>query len=121
VENSAGELRGVAAVIDKDLASSLLATRIGADLFLISTGVEKVALNFGKPNQRDLDHMTVAEAKRYLAEDHFAPGSMKPKIEASIRFLQNSANPNARALITNPQNLAAALAGHTGTKIVLDE
>jgi carbamate kinase len=118
VENDKGELRGVAAVIDKDLASSLLATRIGADLFLISTGVEKVALNFGKPDQTNLDRMTVGEAQRYLAEGHFAAGSMKPKIEAAIRFLQRSANPDAYALITNPENLAAALAGKTGTRIV---
>jgi carbamate kinase len=116
--NRAGELRGVAAVIDKDLASSLLASRIDADLFLISTGVEQVALHFGKPNQQPLAQMTVAEAQRYLAEGHFAPGSMQPKIEACIRFLKQSRKPNAYALITNPANLARGLRGETGTRLV---
>ncbi len=120
VRNERGELRGVSAVIDKDLASSLLATRLDADLFLISTGVEKVALNFGKPNQQDIDVMTLSEARRYLAEGHFAPGSMKPKIEACIQFLENTANPHAQALITNPENLERALEGETGTRIVMD-
>jgi carbamate kinase len=115
--NSQGELRGVAAVVDKDLASSLLACRIGADLFLISTGVEQVALDFGKPTQRPLAQMTVAEAQHYMGEGHFAPGSMKPKIEACIRFLRQSQNDNAHALITNPQNLGRALQGATGTRI----
>ena len=116
--NSKGELRGIAAVIDKDLASSLLASTVGADLLLISTGVERVALHFGKPNQQELSQMTLAEAQRYMAEGHFAAGSMKPKIEACIRFLQNSANPRAYALITNPENLQRTLDGATGTKIV---
>ncbi|HXF64201.1 MAG TPA: carbamate kinase [Caldilineaceae bacterium] len=118
--NRHGELRGVAAVIDKDLASSLLASRIGADLFLISTGVERVALNFGKPNQQELAQMTVSEARRYMDEGHFAPGSMKPKIAACIRFLERSAAPHAYALITNPANLERALQGATGTRIVRD-
>jgi carbamate kinase len=116
--NSKGELRGIAAVIDKDLGSSFLASRIGADLFLISTGVEQVALYFGKPNQRNVAQMTVAEARQYMEEGHFAPGSMKPKIEACIRFLEQSQNPNAYALITNPVNLGRALQGATGTRIV---
>jgi carbamate kinase len=116
--NSTGELRGIAAVIDKDLGSSFLASRIGAVLFLISTGVEQVALNFGKPTQRNLAQMTVAEAKQYMAEGHFAPGSMKPKIEASIRFVEQSQNPNAYALITNPENIDRALQGATGTRVV---
>lgn len=110
-----GELRGVAAVIDKDLASSLLAQRIEADLFLISTAVEKVAINFGKPNQQWLDHMTVSEAKQYLAGGHFAPGSMKPKIEACIQFLEAGGQ---EAIITNPENIERALDGETGTRIV---
>lgn len=113
-----GELRGVAAVIDKDHASGLLATRLNADLFLISTGVEQVALNFGKPDQRDVAQMTVAEAQRYLDEGHFAPGSMRPKIEACIRYLRKCTNANAQALITNPENLGRALAGETGTRIL---
>jgi len=114
IRNEKGELRGVAAVIDKDLASGLLATRIQADLFLISTAVEKVALNFGKPNQRWLDRMTVAEARQYLAEGHFAPGSMQPKIEAVIRYLEQT---EGRALITSPENIVRALKGETGTWI----
>jgi carbamate kinase len=118
VRNRKGELRGVSAVIDKDRASGLLAHQLGADLFLISTGVERVAINFGKPEQQELAQLTVAEAKQYMAEDHFAPGSMKPKIEASIEFVEKSQNPNAHAIITNPENLEKALRGETGTKIV---
>ncbi len=115
VRNAKGELRGVAAVVDKDRASGLLAWRIHADLFLISTGVEKVALNFGKPNQRWLDQMTVSEAKRYMEEGHFAPGSMLPKIQACVQFVERTGNP---ALITNPENITRALHGETGTRIV---
>jgi len=112
-----GNYEGIAAVIDKDFASSLLARNINADLFVISTAVEKVAINFGKPEQKWLDKMTLAEAKQYLAEGaHFAKGSMAPKIQAVIWFLE--ANPNAKALITNPQNLGRALKGETGTWIV---
>ncbi len=111
------QLRGIAAVIDKDYAASLLARALGADLFLISTAVEKVALNYGKPNQRWLDHMTLPEARQYLAEGiHFAKGSMAPKIQAIIWFLE--ANPNGKALITNPENIGRALRGETGTWIV---
>ncbi len=116
--NAKGELRGVPAVIDKDRASSLLAGQIDADLFLISTSVEKVALNFGKPNEKLLDRMTLDEARRYLAEGHFAPGSMQPKIEACIRFLEQTGKPRAAAIITNPENLQRALDGQTGTRIV---
>lgn len=113
-----GQLRGVAAVIDKDRASSLLAQGLNADLFLISTAVERVALNFGHPDQIDLAQMTVSEAKRYLKEGHFAPGSMKPKIEAIIEFLEH--NPRGKALVTNPESIERALAGETGTWIVPD-
>jgi carbamate kinase len=110
------EYQGVAAVIDKDFASSLLARLIQADLFLISTAVEKVALNFGKPEQKWLDKMTLAEAKQYLAEGtHFAKGSMAPKIQAIIWFLENGGK---QALITNPENIGRALKGETGTWIV---
>jgi carbamate kinase len=115
VQDQEGNLIGVAAVIDKDFASSLLATSIGADLLLISTAVEKVALNFGKPDQRWLDRVTVAEARQYMAEGHFAAGSMKPKIEASIRFLEKGGK---EALITDPENIERALLGETGTRIV---
>lgn len=118
VRNQKGELRGVYAVIDKDRASSLLAAQLQADLFLISTGVERVAINFGKPNQLDLGQITLAEAQHYMAQGHFAAGSMQPKIEACIQFLERSRKPGACALITNPENLARALNGETGTKIV---
>ncbi|MBX2999331.1 MAG: carbamate kinase [Caldilineaceae bacterium] len=118
VRNAKGELRGVSAVIDKDRVSGLLAQLLQAKLFLISTGVEKVALHFGKPNQRSIDQMSVTEAKQYVDEGHFAPGSMLPKIEACIDFLEASADPESFALITNPENLERALVGETGTKIV---
>jgi carbamate kinase len=110
-----GGLRGVAAVIDKDLASAVLAHEIGADLLVISTAVNKVCLNFGRPDQRALDSLTVAEARRYLAEGHFAAGSMRPKIEAAIRFV---AGGGREALITGSDALAHVFAGHTGTRIV---
>jgi carbamate kinase len=115
VRNADGNLEGVAAVIDKDFGSSLLAANVGAELFLISTAVEKVALEFGKPEQRWLDRMSLAEAKAYLAEGrHFAKGSMAPKIQAIVRFLEAGGK---RALITNPQNIGRALRGETGTEI----
>jgi carbamate kinase len=111
-----GNYRGTAAVIDKDFASSLLAQKIKADLFVISTAVEKVALNFGKPEEKWLDKMTLAEAKAYLAEGvHFAKGSMAPKIQAIIWFMENGGK---QALITNPENIGRALKGETGTWIV---
>jgi carbamate kinase len=115
VREEDGSLKGVEAVIDKDYASGLLATSIRADLFLISTAVDKVALNYGKPAQRWLDKMTLAEAKQYLAEGHFAPGSMGPKIRAIIKFLEEGGK---EALITSPENIERALAGETGTWIV---
>jgi len=112
--NERGELVGAAAVIDKDYASALLARSIGADLLVISTAVEKVALNYNRPDQRWLDRLTVAEARGYLAEGHFGKGSMAPKIEASISFLESG---GGAALITNPENIERALAGKTGTRI----
>ena len=116
VDAGDGQYEGTAAVIDKDFASSLLAQEIGADLFLIATAVEKVAINFGKPEQKWLDKMTLAEAKGYLAEGtHFAKGSMAPKIQAIIWFLENGGK---QALITNPENIGRALKGETGTWIV---
>lgn len=117
VRNDAGDLEGVAAVIDKDYASSLLARSIHADLFLISTAVEKVYLNFNTPDQQAVDTMTVSEAKQYMAEGHFAKGSMLPKIQAIIWFLEAGGR---EALITNPENIARALAGETGTRILPD-
>jgi carbamate kinase len=115
VEDAQGRLQGAAAVIDKDLATSLLASQLKADLLIISTAIEKVCLNFRKPDQKDLDRITLAEAKQYLAEGHFAPGSMKPKIEAVIEFLESGGK---QALITDPQHLVAALDGKSGTWIV---
>lgn len=112
------ELKGIAAVIDKDYASSLLAREIKADLFLISTAVEKVAVNYGKPDQKWLDKLTVSEAKSYLAEGvHFAKGSMAPKIQAILWYLEAGGK---QALITNPENIGRALQGETGTWIVPD-
>lgn len=118
VDSGNGIYCGVAAVIDKDYASSLLARAIKADLFVISTAVEKVAINFGKPNQQWLDKMTLSEAKQYLAEGtHFAKGSMAPKIQAIIWYLENGGK---KALITNPDNIGRALRGETGTWILQD-
>lgn len=115
VADRRGDLRGVAAVIDKDHASALLALDVGADTFLISTAVEKVALHFGKPNQQWIDHMTLDDAKTYLEEGiHFAPGSMEPKIRAVVDFLEGG---GVEAIITNPDNLERAMAGETGTRI----
>jgi carbamate kinase len=123
IDKGEGEYIGTAAVIDKDFASSLLARLIKADLLLISTAVEKVALNFGKPNQKWIDRMTLAEARQYLAEGtHFAKGSMAPKIQAIIWFLEAGGRPpengGRQALITNPENIGRALKGETGTWIV---
>jgi carbamate kinase len=115
VDTGNGELEGTAAVIDKDFASSLLARSLKAELFLIATAVEKVAINFGKPDQKWLDTITLAEAKAYLAEGiHFAKGSMAPKIQAAIWYLENGGK---QALITNPKNIGRALKGETGTWI----
>ena len=115
VRNAKGELRGVNAVIDKDRAAGLLASRIGADLFVISTAVPQVAINFNKPDQQSLSQITLAEAKQYFAEGHFAEGSMKPKMDAVIKFLEAG---GPRALITDPENLDAALHHQAGTWIV---
>ena len=115
IRNEEGDLEGCAAVIDKDAASSLLARHLKADLFIISTGVDKVALNFGKPDQRFIDRMTVAEATRYMKEGHFAAGSMKPKIEAAIEFLENGGK---KVIITQPHLLEDAIHGRMGTEIV---
>ena len=115
VEDENGDLIGVEAVIDKDFASSLLATTIRADLFLISTAIEKVALDFNKPNQRWLDQVTLAEAKQYLDQGHFAKGSMEPKVQAIIGYLENGGQ---KAIVTNPENIGRALAGETGTSFI---
>ena len=115
VENDNGELEGRAAVIDKDLASCLLAKNLKADLFIISTGVDKVAVDFKKPTQRDLDSITVADAEKYLAEGQFPAGSMGPKIQAAVDFLKNGGK---KVIITQPHLLEDAIAGKNGTHIV---
>jgi carbamate kinase len=118
IDTGDGQYAGTAAVIDKDYASSLLAQSIGADLFLISTAVEKVALDYGKPDQRWLDRITVSEARTYLAEGrHFAKGSMAPKIEAILWYMEAGGK---HAIITTPENIGRALRGETGTHIVPD-
>lgn len=118
VADENGDLHGVAAVIDKDLAASLLATNLRAELLLISTAVDRVALNFGKPDQRFVDHMSLADAKRYLADGtHFAAGSMAPKIGAVVRFLECGGK---EAIITSPEKMEPALAGNAGTRITRD-
>jgi carbamate kinase len=116
IDGGNGEYRGTAAVIDKDFASSLLAREVKADLFLIATAVEKVAINYGKPEQKWLDRMTLSEAKKYLEEGiHFARGSMAPKIQAVVWYLESGGK---QALITNPENIGRALNGETGTWIL---
>ena len=118
IEDEKGMLQGTFAVIDKDRASSLLASDLKVDLLLISTAVEKVAINFNKPNQQWLDKMTLSEAKKLYAEGHFLSGSMGPKIEAIIAFLE--ANPQGKGLVTDPPHIVDALDGKTGTWIVHD-
>jgi len=115
MENAQGDLVGVEAVIDKDFGGALLSSSLPTDVFLIATAVEKVAINFNKPNQKWLDSISVAEAKQYLSEGHFAPGSMKPKIEAAIDFVERSGKP---AVITSLESLSRAVRGETGTRIV---
>jgi carbamate kinase len=116
VADENGDLHGVAAVIDKDVASAVLANEIDADLLIISTAVEKVALRFGTPDQEWVDRFSLAEVKQYLAEGgHFAEGSMAPKMRAVVQFLEAGGK---EALITNPENIMRAMAGETGTRIV---
>ncbi len=110
-----GTLKGVDAVIDKDFASSLLAVQINADILVISTAVPKVFLNYGKPDEKPLDKVSLADLKQYVLEGHFAPGSMLPKIQAVIGFLENGGR---KAIITNPESLEEAVAERTGTHIV---
>jgi len=114
-EVAGGELRGVEAVIDKDRASALLAIEMRADLLMIPTGVPRVAIRFGKPDQEWLDRLTVAEAEAYAAEGHFGAGSMGPKIEALLNFVKR--RPGGRGVITNAENIERALNGATGTWI----
>jgi carbamate kinase len=114
IRNENGYLDGVPAVIDKDRASALLAGNLNADFLIISTAVEQVYLNFGQENQQALSHITLAEAKKYCEEGHFAKGSMLPKIEAAIQFLENGGK---EVIITTPEKLAEAVEGTAGTRI----
>ena len=115
IRNEKGDLEGTAAVIDKDLASEKLAEDLDADALVILTAVEKVAINYNKPNQQELSTLTVAEAEQYIKEGHFAPGSMLPKIEAAIMFVKSK--PGRKAIITSLDKAADALAGKAGTTI----
>ncbi|MBI5547411.1 MAG: carbamate kinase, partial [Deltaproteobacteria bacterium] len=115
IEREDGSLAGAAAVIDKDLASSVLARAAKADVFVVSTAVEKVYVNFKKPDQKALDRVTLADIKKLMEEGHFAPGSMKPKIQAVIEYLEGGGK---EALITDPAHLVDAFQGKTGTWIV---
>ncbi len=113
VQNPDGSLEGVAAVIDKDFGAELLAEKVGADILMILTEVEKVAVNFNKPDQRNLDSLTPAEADKYIEEGQFAPGSMLPKVQAAMKFIK--ANPVKKAIITSLDKAVDALEGRTGT------
>ena len=115
VRNEAGDLEGVAAVIDKDLASEKLARDMDADALVTLTAVEKVSINFKKPDQKDLDRMSAAEAKQYIKEGHFAPGSMLPKIEAALNFVESK--PGRIAIITSLDKAVDAIEGRAGTTI----
>ena len=110
-----GVLIGVEGVIDKDFATSLLARRIQADLMIISTGVERVAVQFKKPGQKYFDRMTVAEARKYYAAGEFPPGSMGPKVLAAIEFVEETGK---EVIITLPERMMEAVQGKTGTRIV---
>lgn len=113
-------LRGVPAVIDKDLASALLAADLNADTIVFLTGVDRVAINFGKPNQRDVERMSITEARKWLNEGQFPPGSMGPKVQGAIDFLESSKKPTARAMIGPLDGAAETLAGATGTMVTRD-
>ena len=115
VRNASGDLEGTEAVIDKDLAAEKLAEGLNADMLVILTAIEKVSINFNKPNQRELDSMSVAEARQYIAEGHFAPGSMLPKVDAAVSFVESK--PWRSAVITSLEKAAEALTGSAGTKI----
>ncbi len=115
IEKPDGTLEGVAAVIDKDFAAELLAEKVEADVLMILTEVEKVAINWGKPNQENLSHLSLADAARYVEEGHFAPGSMLPKVEAAMKFVRH--NPGKKAIITSLDKAIEALEGKTGTVV----
>ena len=116
IRNDKGELEGTAAVIDKDLASEKLAEDLDADALVILTAVEKVSINYKKPDQKDLDKLTVSEARKYMAEGQFAPGSMLPKVEAAVKFVESK--PGRITIITSLDKAVEALDGKAGTTIV---
>ncbi len=116
IRNDKGELEGTAAVIDKDLASEKLAEDLDADALVILTAVEKVSINYKKPDQKDLDKLTVSEARKYMAEGQFAPGSMLPKVEAAVKFVESK--PGRMTIITSLDKAVEALDGKAGTVIV---
>ena len=118
VERMDGHMEGVAAVIDKDFAAELLAEQIQADMLIILTEVEKVAINFNKPNQQDLDHLTLMEAAKYINEGQFPAGSMLPKVEAAMKFVRLF--PSKKAIITSLDKAVDALEGNTGTVITFN-
>ena len=109
-------LTGVEAVIDKDFASQTLSELVGADLFIVLTGVDNVYVNFNKPDQQKLETVTTSELKKYIGENQFAPGSMLPKVEAAIAFVENY--PQGKAIITSLENIAEVLKGDGGTQVV---
>lgn len=115
IKDENGNYIGTAAVIDKDLASERLAEDIDADALVILTAVEQVCINFGKPEQKSLSTMTVEEARRYMAEGHFAPGSMLPKVEAAVKFVESK--PGRKAIITSLDKAVEALEGKAGTTV----
>lgn len=116
VKHEDGSLEGVAAVIDKDFAAELLAEEVEADVLMILTEVEKVAINFNKPDQKDLDELTIEEAEKHIADGQFAPGSMLPKVEAAMKFVESG--DNKKAIITSLDKAIDALEGKTGTVFV---
>lgn len=117
VTKEGNHLRGAAAVIDKDLVSSLMASSLNTDMLMILTAIDQVAVNFGKPDQKGIDIMTVAEAKKYIEEGQFAPGSMLPKVEATVKFVEGGVA--REALITELSKAKEALEGKTGTRVVM--
>lgn len=116
IKTNNGELKGVPAVIDKDSSSAKLAQDLAADMLIILTAVEKVAINFNKPDQKDLSSMTLKECEKYISEGHFAKGSMLPKVEACKKFVEENPK-NAVAIITSLEKAAEAIRGETGTTI----
>lgn len=118
IEKPDGTLEGTAAVIDKDFAAELLAEQVDADILMILTEVEKVAINFNKPNQQNLDHISLSEAAQYMEEGHFAAGSMLPKVEAAMKFIR--AFPQKKAIITSLDKAVEALEGKTGTVLTFN-